>query len=74
MALEEETAIIQLSLNNLNNEASPEKLNLLKIFSEVIQAEELTNEDLNLLYNSIIKAIYFIRDEEENISLDIEYK
>lgn len=72
-ALEEETAIIQLSLNNLNNEASPEKLNLLKIFSEVIKVEELTNEDLNSLYSSIIKAIYFIRDEQDNVSIDIEY-
>jgi len=72
--LEDEMAIIRLSLNNLNNEASPEKLNLLKIFSEVIQADGLTNEELNALYSSIIKAIYYTRDAEDNITLEIEYK
>jgi len=72
--LEDEIAIIQLSLNNLNNEASPEKLNLLKIFSEVIQADGLTSEELNALYSSIIKAIYYTRDADDNVTLEIEYK
>ena len=73
-ALEDEVAILQLSLNNLNNEVRPEKLNLLKIFSEVIHAEGLTNEELNALYSSTIKAIYYTRDADGSVALEIQYK
>lgn len=59
---------------NLAIEVSVEKLNLLRSFEAIIANEDLSYEELNSLYRSIIESIYYTRENDGTVTLSIEYK
>lgn len=66
--------VLKTEQQRLEVELNETKIDILKSFEEIISDESISGEALNEIYKSIISCINYIKNENGEITLQIEYK
>ncbi len=69
----EDVRLLEIEYKYMQEQSSTERVNILREFIEIIENPELTWEDQNQLYKTIIDYIVYTRIEDD-INIEITYK
>lgn len=71
-SLQEQIKILEYRLKHINNLTNKQRMSLICEFKSLIKDENLTYEELNELYKSIIESIIWTR-EGDNIEIEVNF-
>lgn len=66
--------VLKTEQQRLEVELNETKIDILKSFEEILSDESISGEALNEIYKSIISRINYIKNENGEVTLQIEYK
>lgn len=73
--LKEKLSVLNIQLKNLNSLRNKDRIEAIKMFYETLDNQNLSEEDRNLLYRTIIEKIIYTRmDTNQSPTIEVVYK